>query len=104
MLLIGLILVCGLITGWVKLRDNSSAEIKDTLNAIDSFIAGSAATFQPYAQPWITGVNGTVGCSPYLSPQPAVCSVAISDGTVWDPPYADGEGPNELIYVPAGTE
>jgi len=54
-LLIGVILVCGLITGWVKLRDQSLAELKDSMAAIDQWVTGSASALQPYAQPWITG-------------------------------------------------
>lgn len=97
LLLIALVLVCGLISGWVKFRDSSGAEIKDAVAAIDAYIVGVAPVAQPYAQQWITGA-GTVGCSPTLSPQPATCVAPVTE--IIDPdgtPFA-ATGPVALRY------
>ena len=53
MMLIALILAVGLITGWVKLRDQSLAEIKDTMAAIDAYLVGSAPLWQIGGTRWI---------------------------------------------------
>ncbi len=77
-LLIAVILVVGLITGWVKVRDQSLAEIKDSVNAIDAYVIGSTPMFQPYAQQWIVG--GVVSCSSVTPPvPPATCLPPVTD-------------------------
>lgn len=94
-LLIAVILICGLIGGWAKFRDQSSAEILDAISAIDAFIAGTAPQVQPYAQQWITD-NG-VGCDsdglPAQPAPPATCGSAVTE--VIDP----GGTP----FVPSGA-
>jgi hypothetical protein len=54
-MLIALILVAGLVTGWVKLRDQSLAEIKDSMAAIDAYILGSTPLWQIGGTRWIVG-------------------------------------------------
>ena len=54
-LLIAVVLVCGLITGWLKLRDQSLAEVKDSIAAIDAYLTGLSPMVQAYAQPYISG-------------------------------------------------
>lgn len=55
MMLIAVILALGLITGWVKLRDQSLAEVKDTMAAIDAYILGSGPVWQIGGTRWIQG-------------------------------------------------
>lgn len=55
LMLIALILTLGLITGWVKLRDQSLAEVKDTMAAIDAYIFGSGPLWQVGGTRWIQG-------------------------------------------------
>jgi hypothetical protein len=82
-LLIAVILVCGLITGWVKLRDQSMAEVKDTMAAIDQWVTGTASALQPYAQPWITaGVVASTAVAPVTEEYPGPPCVATSGGPV----------------------
>lgn len=57
-MLIALVLTLGLITGWVKLRDQSLAEIKDTMAAIDAYIMGSGPLWQTGGTRWI--VSGAI--------------------------------------------
>jgi hypothetical protein len=93
-LLIAVILVCGLVTGWAKLRDQSLAEIKDSISAIDAYVAGATPLFQTYAQPWIAG--GLVSSAPAA---PATeenfglsCIVVTGVGCVAVPPIAPAAG------------
>lgn len=110
LLLIAVVVLCGLVTGWAKFRDQSGAEIKDAVNAIDAFTAGVTPMLQPYAQQWITGA-GVVGCSPFgAQPTPPdTCGAPVSEtydpegkhGAPFSPstgPFAPGEGPTELVY------
>jgi hypothetical protein len=53
MMVIAVVLVLGLIAGWVKLRDQSLAEIADTIGAVDAYLLGSAALFQTGGTRWI---------------------------------------------------
>jgi hypothetical protein len=53
MMLIALILMVGLVTGWVKFRDQSLAEFKDTMGAIDAYILGSGPLWQTGGTRWI---------------------------------------------------
>jgi hypothetical protein len=57
-LMIGLILSLGLITGWAKLRDQSLAEIKDTMAAIDTYVQGSQNLWNTGGTRWIN--NNTI--------------------------------------------
>lgn len=58
LLLIAVVLCLGLITGWVKLRDQSLAEIKDSMAAIDAYILGAGPLWQTGGTRWIE--NGSV--------------------------------------------
>ena len=58
-MLIALILALGLVTGWVKLRDQSLAEIKDTMAAIDAYILGAGPLWQTGGTRWIKVVGST---------------------------------------------
>jgi hypothetical protein len=53
--LMALILVLGLVAGWVKLRDQSLAELKDSMAAVDAYIEGSAPVWQTGGTRWISG-------------------------------------------------
>ncbi len=82
-LLIAVILVCGLITGWVKIRDQSLAEAKDAMDAIDQWVAGSATNLQPYAQPWIAaGAVTSTAVAPVTDEYDGLPCVAVSGGPV----------------------
>lgn len=96
-LLIAVILVCGLITGWVKLRDQSMAELKDSMAAIDQWVTGSASSLQPYAQPWISvgGAVTSTAVAPVTDEYSGLPCVAVSGGPVVCP----APGPN----IPGGT-
>ncbi len=80
-LLIGLILVLGTVTGWVKLRDQSLSEIKDSMAAIDAYILGAAPLFQTGGTRWIK-----------------------ADGTIEAPsttPITEGWGPGDVTWSAA---
>jgi len=51
--LVALVLVLGLVAGWVKLRDQSLAEVKDTMAAVDTYITGSAEVWKTGGTRWI---------------------------------------------------
>lgn len=53
--LVALVLVLGLVAGWVKLRDQSLAEIADSMAAVDAYIQGSAPVWQTGGTRWISG-------------------------------------------------
>jgi hypothetical protein len=53
-MLIAIVLVVGIITGWVKLRDQSLSELADTIAAIDAYILGTATLHQIEGTRWIT--------------------------------------------------
>jgi len=57
-LLIALILVIGLATGWAKLRDQTLAELKDFMAAVDTYNLGAAPLWQTGGTRWI--VNGAI--------------------------------------------
>ncbi len=57
LMLIALVLAFGLITGWVKLRDQSLSEIADSMAAIDAFILGSAPLWQTGGTRWISAAG-----------------------------------------------
>jgi len=48
-----LVLGVGLVTGWVKLRDQSIAELKDSMAAVDAYIQGAANVWQTGGTRWI---------------------------------------------------
>lgn len=105
-LLIAVILVCGLITGWVKLRDQSLAEIKDAVAAVDQWIAGSASINQPYAQPWISAGAVTSSAVPSVTEEyTAPTCVAVSGGPLVCSPAlpAVPGGAISLSYGPTPT-
>lgn len=79
MMLIALILAIGLITGWVKLRDQSLAEIKDTMAAIDAYLLGSGPLWQIGGTRWI--VAGAI-----VEPTIPAVSELWDNGV--DPPFA----------------
>ena len=88
MMLIALVLVAGLVTGWVKLRDQSLAEIKDTMAAIDAYILGSGPLWQTGGTRWIKQNAG----GGYIA-EPEVPAISeLWDGDPWltvedpDPP------------------
>ena len=58
MMLIALILALGLVTGWLKMRDQSLAELKDWTAAIDVYIMGSRPAWYLGGTRWISG--GTI--------------------------------------------
>jgi len=62
-LLIALVLVIGLATGWAKLRDQTLAELKDFMAAVDTYNLGAAPLWQTGGTRWI--VNGAI-----VGPQP----------------------------------
>jgi hypothetical protein len=53
LMLIALILVAGLVTAWIKLRDQSLAELSDSMAAIDAYLLGSASLVQTGGTRWI---------------------------------------------------
>ena len=55
LMLIALVLAAGLVTGWVKLRDQSLSEIKDSMAAIDAYIQGSTPLWETGGTRWISG-------------------------------------------------
>lgn len=105
-LLIAVILVCGLITGWIKLRDQSLAELKDTMAAIDQWVAGSASSLQPYAQPWIVaGTVASTAVAPVTDEFTGPPCVATTGGPVVCPPAGPSiaGGTLTLSYGPNPT-
>lgn len=52
--LIALLLVLGVVAGWVKLRDQSLSELKDSMAAVDTYIEGSAELWQTGGTRWIS--------------------------------------------------
>lgn len=105
-LLIAVILVLGLITGWAKLRDQSLAEFKDTLKAIDAYIAGTAPILQPYAQPIINaGLVTSTAVAPVTEEFTGPPCFAVSGAPVTCPalgPAIPG-GTLSLEYGPTPT-
>ena len=89
LMLIGLILALGLITGWVKFRDESLSEIKDSMAAIDAYILGSGPVWQLGGTRWISG--GTVVAPAATGP--------VTEGWGNDPDPA-----NWTISFPAARE
>jgi len=103
--LIALVLGLGMVTGWSKLRDQSLAEVNDTLAAIDAYIQGSQNIWNTGGTRWIKsssivepGVLGDVnegwgaGNTPYL-----LSSDPNSDG------YYTDSASNGLVYRSAPT-
>jgi len=64
LLLITVLLTAGLITGWTKLRDQSLAEVKDTLSAIDAYVLASTPLWETGATRWIVPCanDANAGC------------------------------------------
>lgn len=67
LLLVAVMLCLGLVTGWVKFRDQSLSEINDSMAAVDAYIQGSAPLWQTGGTRWIQsgailepGVTGSV--------------------------------------------
>lgn len=97
MMLIGLILVVGLATGWAKLRDQSLAEIRDTMAAIDAYILGSGPLWQTGGTRWIsTGA----ACTNLSLPSP--CIVGPSNTGAVSEKWDNGVDPPFL--APAAVE
>ena len=58
LMLMGLILAIGLVTGWVKLRDQSLAEFRDSMASVDAYVGGSGELWQVTGTRWI--VSGAI--------------------------------------------
>ena len=68
-LLISVIVVIGAITGWVKFRDQSIAEVNDVIGALDAYQPG----FEAFGTRWISA--GVV-----LSPTPQPITATFVQG------------------------
>jgi hypothetical protein len=69
LMLIAVILLVGSITAWVKLRDQSVAEVIDSVNALDAYNVGVARQLQPFGTRWISGglVQGPAALGPVVA-------------------------------------
>lgn len=119
LLLIALILTLGLVTGWLKIRDQSLAEVADSLAAIDAYILGSGPLWQTGGTRWISnGDTGpgqpcqAAGVSPCIigpSSTGAVTESWGAGGTAWPTAVETSPGVFEkkdgiLLYGTTGAE
>jgi hypothetical protein len=81
LMLIALILLVGSIAGWAKLRDQSVAEILDSISALEAFNLGAVNALQPLGTRWIVG--GAVVDPPATGPITATATTSgASVGTI----------------------
>lgn len=110
LLLIAAILILGTVVGWAKLRDQSAAEIKDSILAVDAWIDNAPTYFQPHAQLWIVAAGvvqpgQSAPLTPPIEESSAGCGPLWNgEGTCVITPKVGVTGPNELVYVQATGE
>ncbi len=81
LLMIAVILLVGLATGWVKLRDQSLAEIRDSISALNAYNVGISTGLRPYGTRWIDN-TGTVLAPPASGAVTATFPGPVAYGTL----------------------
>ena len=92
-LLIAVILVIGVATGWAKLRDQSIAEVNDSINALDAYKPG----YDVFGTRWIVG-GAIVGPTPT---GPVTATIIQGGSTLVIPPGTTFDGTLSSTYAPA---